>query len=87
MKMSEGFSILSYSVATIVGMIISFCGLILATKNLQLSIAYPVWTGIGAVGLIIVGVVLFHDQFSPITWLFIVLLVISIIGIKLTTGH
>ncbi|MGS0677530.1 DMT family transporter [Lactobacillus johnsonii] len=87
MKMSEGFSILSYSVATIVGMIISFCGLILATKNLQLCIAYPVWTGIGAVGSIIVGVVLFHDQFLPITWLFIVLLVISIIGIKLTTGH
>lgn len=42
MKMSEGFSILSYSLATIIGMIISFGGLILATKNLQLSIAYPV---------------------------------------------
>ena len=87
MKMSEGFSILGYSIATIIGMILSFGGLILATKDLQLSIAYPIWTGIGAVGSIIVGVVLFHDHFSPVTWSFIVLLVISIIGIKLTASH
>lgn len=87
MKMSEGFSILGYSIATILGMIISFGGLILATKDLQLSIAYPIWTGIGAVGSIVVGVVLFHDHFSPITWLFVVLLVIGLIGIKLTTSH
>lgn len=87
MKLSNGFSVLGYSIATIVGMIISFGGLILATKDLSLSIAYPVWTGIGAVGSIIVGVVLFHDQFSPITWVFVILLVISIIGIKVTSGH
>lgn len=87
MKLSNGFSILSYSLATLVGMIISFGGLVLATKNLSLSIAYPIWTGIGAVGAIIVGVVLFHDHFSVVTWLFVVLLVVSIIGIKATTGH
>lgn len=87
MKLSNGFSLLGYSIATIVGMIISFGGLILATKDLSLSIAYPVWTGIGAVGSIIVGVALFHDQFSPITWVFVILLVISIIGIKVTSGH
>lgn len=53
MKLSNGFSLLGYSIATIVGMIISFGGLILATKDLSLSIAYPVWTGIGAVGLLL----------------------------------
>lgn len=83
MKMSEGFSILGYSIATIIGMMLSFGGLILATKHLQLSIAYPIWTG----DSIMVGIVLFHDHFSPVTWIFIVLLVISIIGIKLTTSH
>lgn len=87
MKLSEGFSIISYSVATIVGMIISFGGLIVATKNLPLSIAYPIWTGIGAVGAILVGVILFQDHFSVTTWIFVCLLVISIIGIKVTSGH
>lgn len=86
MKLSNGFSVLGYSIATIVGMIFSFGALIMATKHLPLSLAYPIWTGIGAVGAIIVGVVLFHDQLSPLTWIFVVLLVISIIGIKLTTG-
>lgn len=86
MKLSNGFSLLGYSIATIVGMIVSFGALIMATKHLPLSLAYPIWTGIGAVGAIIVGVVLFHDQLSPLTWIFVVLLVISIIGIKLTTG-
>ena len=87
MKLSNGFSILSYSLTTLVGIAISFGSLVLATKNLSLSIAYPIWTGIGAVGDVIVGVVLFHDQFSAVTWIFVAMLVVSIIGIKMTTGH
>lgn len=87
MKLSEGFSILAYSVATIVGRLISFGSLVLATKNLPLSIAYPIWTGIGTVGAILMGVLLFHDHFSVLTWPFVLLLVISIIGIKVTRGH
>lgn len=60
---------------------------ILATKHLPLSLAYPIWTGIGAVGSIIVGVVLFHDQLPAIIWAFVILLIVAIIGIKLTAGH
>ena len=86
-KLSNGFSVLSYSLATLVGIAISFGSLVLATKNLSLSIAYPIWTGIGAVGDVIVGVVPFHDQFSAVTWIFVAMLVVSIIGIKMTTGH
>ncbi len=87
MKMSEGFSVLMYSVATVVGMILSFAFLSLAIKQMPLSLAYPIWTGIGAVGSIIVGVVLFHDQIPGMTWLFIAMLIVGIIGIKITTGH
>lgn len=87
MKLSNGFSILGYSLATLIGMALSFGALILATKDLSLSIAYPIWTGIGAVGSVIMGVVLFHDHFAPLTWVFVVLLVVSIIGIKVTPGH
>ena len=55
MKLSNGFSVLLYSVITVIGMIISFGSLVLATKSLPLSLAYPIWTGIGAVGSVIVG--------------------------------
>ncbi len=54
---------------------------------MPLSLAYPIWTGIGAVGSIIVGVILFHDQIPNITWVFIIMLIVGIIGIKMTAGH
>ena len=68
-------------------MTISFGGLVLATKHLPISLAYLIWTGIGAVGSVIVGALYFHDQLSPLTWVFVVCLIVSIIGIKLTSGH
>jgi quaternary ammonium compound-resistance protein SugE len=58
----------------------------MATKQLPIGIAYPVWTGIGAVGAVIVGAVLFKDKMNPLTWMFVVLLIVSIIGIKVTSG-
>ena len=85
MKMSNGFSKLSFSILTIIGMILSFFFLSKATKHLNLSIAYPVWTGIGAVGSIIIGVIIFKDQLSIATWFFVLLLLIGIIGIKFTS--
>lgn len=87
MKLSEGFSVLTYGIATAVGMIMSFVFLSLAIKQMPLSLAYPIWTGIGAVDSIIVGVILFHDQIPNITWVFIIMLIVGIIGIKMTAGH
>ncbi|WP_172188225.1 DMT family transporter [Lentilactobacillus kribbianus] len=87
MKLSQGFSHLGYGIATLIGLVLSFVFLTLATRSLPLSIAYPVWTGIGAVGSIIAGVVLFHDQLPPVTWIFVVLLIVGLIGIKVTSGH
>ncbi|BAP84883.1 small multidrug resistance protein [Paucilactobacillus hokkaidonensis JCM 18461] len=87
MKLSNGFSRIDYSIATIVGMILSFFFLAKATKILSLSLAYPVWTGIGAVGSVLIGVLLFKDQLSLMTWVFVILLVISIVGIKITSSH
>ena len=85
MKLSHGFTKLDFTIYTIIGMIASFLLLAKATKSLPLSIAYPIWTGIGAVGSILVGVMFFGDKIPGITWIFIVLLLVSIIGIKLTT--
>lgn len=84
MKLSNGFTHFWWSVLTILGMILSFVFLALALKRINLSLAYPIWTGIGAIGSIIVGWQLFQDHISPLTWFFIALLLIGIIGIKAT---
>lgn len=86
MKLSEGFSKAGYAVLTIAGMVISFAALIKATQSLPISIAYPIWTGIGAVGAVLVGVFFFRDKMNPLTWFFVILLIVSIVGIKLTSG-
>lgn len=85
MKFSDGFHKLGFTALTIIGMLISFWCLAEATRRLPMSIAYPIWTGIGAVGTVIIGVVLFGDRLSPITWFFVGCLFIGIIGIKLTS--
>lgn len=87
MKLSDGFTRIDYAIATVIGMLFSFYFLARATKVLSLSLAYPVWTGIGAVGSVLIGVLLFKDQLSIMTWVFVILLVISIVGIKITSGH
>ena len=87
MKLSQGFSILKYDVLTVIGMLVSFGFLTLAMKKLPLGIAYPIWTGIGAVGAILVGAILFKDKVPSLTWVFVLMLVIGLIGIKVTSGH
>lgn len=87
MKLSEGFSRPGYAVATVVGMVVSFAALIRATKELPISLAYPIWTGIGAVGAVLVGVFLFRDRINPVTCIFVAMLIVGIIGIKLTSGE
>lgn len=87
MKWSEGFTKINFTIYTIIGMIASLFLLSQAIKQLPMSLSYPIWTGIGAVGSVIIGVVLFHDKINPTTWIFVGLLLISIVGIKLTSGH
>ncbi|QIL46215.1 multidrug efflux SMR transporter [Vagococcus coleopterorum] len=86
MKLSDGFTKLNFSLLTIIGMIASFFFLSKAIKLLPMSLAYPIWTGIGAVGSIIIGVVIFKDALSLKTWFFVCLLLIGIIGIKLSSN-
>ena len=87
MKLSQGFSILKYDILAIVGMLVSFGFLTLAMKKLPLGIAYPIWTGIGAVGAILVGALIFKDKVPSLTWVFVLMLVVGLIGIKITSGH
>lgn len=64
MKQSEGFTKLVPSLLTLVLMAISFLLLSFAMKSLPIGTAYAVWTGIGAVGAFLVGVVFLGEELS-----------------------
>ena len=87
MKYSEGFTDLKFSILTVVGMIFSFLFLSQAAKSLPLGTAYAVWTGIGALGAVIVGIVLFKEPVTAARIFFVSMLLIGIVGLKVTSGH
>ena len=64
MKLSEGFTKVGYSAITIVAMIISFALLSISMRSLPLGTAYTIWTGIGAVGAFILGIVLLGEALT-----------------------
>ena len=84
MKLSEGFTKLWPTVWTVLGMLASFFFLSRAVHTLPMGTAYAVWTGIGALGALIVGVLLFRESLTPARLLFAALLLIGIIGLKAT---
>lgn len=83
LKYTDGFTKLWPSVITIVGMVLSFYFLSSAVKTIPIGTAYAIWTGIGAVGTAILGIILFNESKEFIRVFFIFLIVIGIIGLKL----
>lgn len=83
LKLSRGFTDLTVSVLTVCGMIASFYFLSLALKNIPLGTAYAVWTGIGTVGTVILGIVLFKEPATVMRLGCILLIVLGITGLKL----
>ena len=63
--------------------VVSMALLAKATQTLPIGIAYPVWTGIGAVGTVIVGILLFHEPATFWKMFFTITLIASIVGLKL----
>jgi quaternary ammonium compound-resistance protein SugE len=84
LKYSVGFTRLWPSVATVAAMIVSVLLLALATRTLPIGTAYAIWTGIGAVGAVIFGIVLFGDSAALLRLLCVSLIVVGIVGLKLT---
>lgn len=67
-------------------MAVSFFPLARATKTLPLGTAYAVWTGIGALGSVIVGIILFKEPVTAGRLIFATLLLIGIIDLKITSA-
>lgn len=86
LKYTEGFTRLWPSVITASAMLASIVLLAMAVKSLPIGTAYAIWTGIGAVGAVILGIVLFGDSASPLRLACVGLVVLGMLGLKLTGG-
>lgn len=82
LKYSEGFTKLAPSVLTVVGMVASGFFLALAVQKIPLGTAYASWTGIGAVGTAILGMVLFAEPATTARLFFVALIIAGIVGLK-----
>ena len=85
MKMSEGFTRLTPSVVTIVFMILSVVLLSISMRTLPLGTAYTVWTGIGAMGSFILGIMVLNEPMTAMRMIAAVLIVSGLVLMKLSS--
>src|SRR6185436_4494088 len=86
LKYTEGFTRLWPTVWTALSMIVSLGLLGVAMKDLPVGTAYPVWVGVGAVGTVILGIVLFQEPANAARLISVALIIAGIIGLKLASA-
>jgi len=87
LKYSQGFTKVLPSIFTIITMILSFYFLSLSLKALPLGTAYAIWTGIGTVGTVTLGILLFKEPINAARLIFIGFVIIGIAGLKFVSSH
>jgi quaternary ammonium compound-resistance protein SugE len=85
LKYTEGFTKLGPSLFTGITLVLSMLLLAKASQVLPIGTAYGVWVGIGALGAAVLGICLFNESTSPARIAFLGLLLVSIVGLKLTS--
>lgn len=85
LKYTEGFTRLTPSLLTVAAMAISFLLLSTAMKTIPVGTAYAVWTGIGAIGVAILGMILFGESRDILRIISLMLIICGIIGLKLVS--
>lgn len=85
LKYTNGFTNLVPSILTAAAIVVSMVLLAKAAQTIPIGTAYPVWVGIGALGAAIGGMIFFKESMNPLRMVFLLLLVTSIIGLKLTS--
>jgi len=85
LKYSDGLTRFWPTAATAVAIISSFALMALALRSLPFGTAYAVWTGIGAVGSILVGMTLFSESIDPMRIICLGLIVAGMVGLKLNS--
>jgi quaternary ammonium compound-resistance protein SugE len=87
LKLSNNFTVLKYSIGFFISISLSFLLLNKAVQTIPMGTGYAVWTGIGAVGTVIIGIFFFNELADFWRVFFIFLLIGSILGLKLVTTH
>ncbi|MEV7446812.1 multidrug efflux SMR transporter [Streptomyces sp. NPDC056257] len=87
MKFTEGFTRLWPSVFTGAGIVASMVLLSYAAKTLPIGTAYGVWVGIGAAGAAVLGMAVLGEPVTASRIFFIGLLLVAVVGLKVTSGH
>jgi quaternary ammonium compound-resistance protein SugE len=82
LKFTQGFTRPLPSLVVAVAIAGSLWLLAQAQRTLPISLAYPVWMGIGAAGTVIIGAVFLRESLSPAGWCFLALLLVSLVGLK-----
>jgi quaternary ammonium compound-resistance protein SugE len=85
LKLSNNFTVAKWTIAFCISISLSFYFLNLATRSIPMGTAYAVWTGIGAVGTAIVGILFFDEPSYFARVFFIALLIGSLVGLKLVS--
>ena len=83
MKLSQGFSRLIPSVLIFVFYGLSFVGLTIALKKIDVSIAYAVWAGIGTALIAVIGIVYFKESLTLVKVLSLLLIITGVVGLNL----
>jgi quaternary ammonium compound-resistance protein SugE len=84
-KYTDGFTRLKPSILVLLAMAVSVYLLSLSVKTIPIGTAYAVWTGIGAASTVIMGIILFNEPLTIIRMFFIFLIIIAIVGLKITS--
>ena len=85
MKLSEGFTKLNPSLVTLFFMVLSFGLLAYSMRTLPLGTAYTIWTGIGAIGSFVVGIVILGEPMTALRILAAVLIVSGLVLMKISS--
>ena len=85
LKMSNGFANVKADIVCALGMALSVWLLSVAMKSVPMGTAYAVWTGIGAIGGVIVGIIMFGEAATLLRLASAALIVIGIAGLKLSS--
>ena len=81
-RYASGFEYYLWGSGFLASTVLSMALLAKAVRTLPLGTAYAVWTGIGAVGTVLVGIIFFKESTAPIRIFFLVTLILSLIGLK-----
>lgn len=87
LRYTNGFRDLAWTLGFLACAALSFAFLETATRTIPLGTGYAVWTGIGALGTVVIGMLWFDELSTPIRIFLILGLVACVAGLKLTAGH